>query len=116
MLVETAEFQERIARDTLGRSPAHVMLLHETDIAALFIADAVAALRARGWQIVTADEAFRDPIAAVEPDTTYLGGGRVTAIASTRGRAASELAVPLNDEAVVGRMFSTRVLHQAEAP
>ena len=45
MLVETAEFQERIARDTLGRSPAHVMLLHETDIAALFLADAVAALR-----------------------------------------------------------------------
>jgi peptidoglycan/xylan/chitin deacetylase (PgdA/CDA1 family) len=116
MLVENAEFQERVAHDALGRSPAHVMLLHETDIAALFIADAVAALKARGWQIVTADEAYRDPIAATEPDTTNLGGGRVTALASLRGRPASELAVPLNNQAAVGRLFNTRVLHQAEAP
>lgn len=116
MLVGTAEFQDGVARSALGRAPAQVMLLHETDIAALFIADAVAALKARGWTIITADEAYRDPIAATEPDTTYLGGGRVTALASLTGRPAAELSTPLNQEPNVQQMFNTRVLHQAEAP
>ena len=116
MLVEIAEFQDGVARAALGRSPAHVMLLHETDIAALFIADAVAALKARGWTIITADEAYRDPIAASEPDTVYLGGGRVTALASIAGLTNAQVATPLNQEPHVERLFNTRVLHQAEAP
>ncbi len=61
--VEAAEFYDGLARQALGRSPAHVMLLHETDLAALYIGDLVAALRAAGWTIITADEAFADPIA-----------------------------------------------------
>ncbi|HWH22523.1 MAG TPA: polysaccharide deacetylase family protein, partial [Allosphingosinicella sp.] len=64
VLVDTANFYDRMAVETLGRSPAHVLLLHETDIAALFIGELASALRANGWQIITADEAYRDPIAA----------------------------------------------------
>ena len=116
MLVETAEFQDGVARSALGRAPAQVMLLHETDIAAMFIADAVAALKERGWTIITADEAYRDPIAATEPDTTYLGGGRVTALASLTGRPAAELSTPFNQEPHVQQLFNTRVLHLAAAP
>ena len=59
--VEAAEFYDTLARQAIGRSPAHVMLLHETDIAALWIADLVAALEANGWTIISADEAYADP-------------------------------------------------------
>ena len=74
-IVQTADFNDRIARETLGRTPAHVLLLHETDHNAHFIVDLVAGLRAAGWTIVTMDEAYRDPIARMEPETLYLGGG-----------------------------------------
>jgi peptidoglycan/xylan/chitin deacetylase (PgdA/CDA1 family) len=111
-IVETARFADARAVETLGRSPAHMLLLHETDIAALFIDDAVAALRADGWNIVTADEAYRDPIAAIEPDTTFLGFGRVAAIARAAGRPSRELITDWNEEEFLSRQFAQRVLHQ----
>ena len=55
----------------LGRSPVHMVLLQETDLAALFIDEAVAALRADDWGIVTADEAYAVPIAGIEPTPTF---------------------------------------------
>lgn len=62
--VESAEFFDSLARKAIGRSPAHVMLLHETDLAALYVGDLVDALKARGWSIITVDEAYNDPFGA----------------------------------------------------
>ena len=115
-LVEAARFADARAVEALGRSPAHMLLLHETDLAALFIDDAVAALRADGWEIVSADQAYRDPIAAVEPDTTFLGAGRVAAIAHAAGRPARELVSQWNEEEFLSRRFTERVLHRPPAP
>lgn len=116
IVVETAEWQDRVARETLHRQPIHVMLMHETDLEALFLADAVRALRARGWRIATMDEAYRDPIARVAPETRFLGAGRVSAIAAAAGRAPRDLAPPLNEEAEILRLFNAQVLHQGTAP
>jgi hypothetical protein len=69
----------------LGRSPNHVLLLHENDLAAMYLGDLVARLRKTGWEIVSPDVAFRDPIARVEPDTLVLGQGRVIALAAAKG-------------------------------
>ena len=109
-IVQTADFNDRIARETLGRSPTHVLLLHETDLNALFIVDLVAGLRAAGWTIVTMDEAYRDPIARMEPDTLYLGGGRVAALANVAGRAPETLVHERTDEAELARLFEERVV------
>lgn len=61
-MVGAAEFYDRLAVSLIGRSPAHVFLLHEADVTALFLGDLVRALRVRGWTIVTADEAYGDPL------------------------------------------------------
>jgi len=109
--VEAAEFYDGLARRTIGRSPAHVLLLHETDIAALWIADLVAALRARGWQIVTADEAFADPLREAMPDVPVAQGTLIEAIAWERG-------VPpprwygRNNIRLATALFYERVLHE----
>ena len=87
-----------------------MLLLHETDLNALFIADVVAALRADGWQIVTIDEAYRDPIAQIEPDTLYLGGGRVAALAAAAGRDPDSLVYERTNEAELARLFEERVI------
>jgi hypothetical protein len=72
-------------------------------------------LRRDGWEIVSADEAFRDPIAAIEPDTLFLGAGRAVAIAAARGAAPASLVTQWNEEEVITREFNARVLHQAES-
>ena len=85
MLVAGVELYDGIARESLSRSPTHVLLLHENDLAALFIGDLVVALRAKGWKIVSADQAYQDPIAGEQPKTLLLGQGRVVALAVDRG-------------------------------
>lgn len=115
IVVETAEFADRLAAQTLGRRPVHVVLMHETDLEAMFLPDAIAALRRRGWRIATMDEAYRDPIARVTPEARYLGGGRLTAIANAAGRTARDLVPALNEEANILRLFNERVLGQAPA-
>lgn len=85
LITESVEFYDSVARETLGRSPKHVLLLHENDLAALYIGDLVSRLRAKGWAIISAEEAFTDPIATVEPDTLLLGQGRIIAMAVAKG-------------------------------
>jgi peptidoglycan-N-acetylglucosamine deacetylase len=75
------EYHETLARQTLGRSPAHVLLLHETDLAALFINDLVTEMRRNGWTIITADKAFADPISKAMPDVPFAAGTLVGSMA-----------------------------------
>ncbi len=115
-LVSNVEFYDQIAVATLGRSPAHVLLLHENDLAALFVGDLVNELRAKGWQIVPAEEAYADPIAAELPDTLFNGQGRVAAIAHvTRRYKPAELIAPNEDEDWLRADFLRRGLLPAEA-
>lgn len=109
-LVGAANFYDRIALDALKRQPVQVLLLHETDLNALFIGDVVAGLRKAGWEIVSMDEAYRDPIAAREPDGWFTHGGRVAALAQDAGRAPKDLIDPRTDETVLADLFTARVL------
>jgi len=85
MVVDAAEHYAELSDEWLGRQPAHVLLLHENDPAALFIADAVAGLRDAGWTIISPDEAYADPIAEQLPETLFAGMGRVSALAYDKG-------------------------------
>ncbi len=115
-LVGAANFADRMAVQATGRSPAHVLLLHETDLAAMYVDDLAAALRADGWEIVTIDEAYRDPIAAGEPDTWFLHAGRVAALAHIAGREPRELFHERTDEDELDRLFDERVIKAPREP
>lgn len=106
MIIGSADFYDALAVKTLGRSPAHVILLHENDLAALYVEDLVKALRAKGWTIVTADEAFADPLAVHEPATMFLGQGRIAAVAREKGAAASDLVSEFEDTALLDARFA----------
>jgi peptidoglycan/xylan/chitin deacetylase (PgdA/CDA1 family) len=90
MIVDAAEHYAAFSERWLDRQPAHVLLLHENDVAALYIGDAVQALRAKGWEIISPDEAYRDPIAEEAPKTTFSGMGRVSAMGFDRGARGAE--------------------------
>lgn len=115
-MVGAADFADQLSQKTWGRQPAQIILLHETDIAALFIADLVAALRKDGWTIITADEAYADPIARLTPDVPSANGTLVELAAWEKG-------VPpprwydRNNTDLANRLFAERVLHEkAVAP
>jgi len=112
--LEAAEFYDGLARRTLGRSPAHVLLLHENDLAALFVPDLVAALRRAGWQIVTADEAFQDPIAAATPDVPSAQGTLIEALAWEKGLPAPRW-YERNNVRLASALFAERVLKEKPA-
>lgn len=109
VIVRSTEFYDSMAQQTLGRSPHHVLLLHENDLAALFIGDLVEELRRQGFRIIPSTVAFDDPIAAREPDTLFLGQGRISALAHEAGRAPRDLVSPTEDEDYLRNRFEAEV-------
>jgi peptidoglycan/xylan/chitin deacetylase (PgdA/CDA1 family) len=83
--VEAADFADAMMRRVTGRQPVQVMLLHETDLAALHIGDLVRALRKAGWTVVSADTAYADPIGKEMPDTPAANGTLTEALAWAAG-------------------------------
>lgn len=107
--VKSAEFSHDLALKTLGHAPAQVLLLHETDLAGLYLADLIRALRANGWAIISADEAFADPIAQMQPDVPYAQGTLLEAIAWERDVPAPRWYEP-NNTKIADAFFRSRVL------
>lgn len=114
-MLSAVDTYEGLAQEALGRSPVHVLLAHENDLQALFIADLVAALRKRGWTIVSPDTAYQDPIARTEPDTLHNGNGRVAALAAVKGISPARLRNPFHDEELLKKQFEERVVRKAGA-
>jgi len=114
-MVGAANFYDGLARQTLGRSPAHMLLLHETDLAALFLPALVEGLRKDGWEIITADEAYADPIARAAPDPRSAQGTRIEAMAWEKGLPAPRW-YEREDLKVANALFAERVLKETPAP
>lgn len=114
-MVGAANFYDGLARRTLGRSPAHMLLLHETDLAALFLPALVEGLRKDGWEIVTADEAYADPIARARPDTPSAQGTLTEAMAWQKGLPAPRWYERENLK-VANALFAERVLKEKPTP
>jgi len=108
--VESANFADALAVRALGRSPVHVLLLHETDIAALFLGDLVAALRADGWEIVGNDTAYADPVYDSMLDIPFANGTLVEMLAWDR-KLTGPRWYERNDVKIGNALFAERVLH-----
>ena len=87
LIVEGIEFYDVLAVKYLGRSPKHVLLLHEMDITALYLGDLVDALRNKGWTILPVADAFDDAIADYQAERVFkYNPGRVGEIAYSKGQ------------------------------
>lgn len=81
ILLDSINFYDSLAIKVVGRSPKHVLLLHENDLNALFLPNLVQALKEQGWKIISPEEAYSDPIWAKTPKTLHHGDGRIAALA-----------------------------------
>jgi peptidoglycan/xylan/chitin deacetylase (PgdA/CDA1 family) len=75
----------KLAYKVLQRKVKHILLLHENDLAALFIGDLIAHIRKQGWKIISIEEAYQDPIANFSLTNTHSMGGRISAIGMEKG-------------------------------
>lgn len=104
-LYQAIEFYDELAVTTLGRSPKHVLLLHENDAAALFIGDLVDFLRAQGWKIISPQEAYQDAIAKDFPASALHKQGRIAAIAAAKGTEETKLRHASENAEYLDRLF-----------
>lgn len=112
--VEAADFADKLMQQATGRQPPQVLLLHETDLAALYIGDLVRALRRDGWTIVSADDAYADPVARSMPDTPSANGTLTEALAWERGIPAPRW-YRYNDTGLATVEFNAKVLGESAA-
>jgi len=105
---ESIQFYQSIALKTLNRSPKHILLLHENDLAALFLDDLISFLRGEGWEIISPENAYQDPIANHIPDVLMNNQGRVAAIAREKGTQGRELVQASEDEQYLQDYFSKK--------
>jgi len=76
-ILTAANFYDDVATKLIGRSPKHVLLLHEIDGTVLYIDAVIRELRKDGWTIISADEAYKDPIYSEKPKNTDSGNGLI---------------------------------------
>ncbi|NHF58731.1 polysaccharide deacetylase family protein [Flavobacteriaceae bacterium TP-CH-4] len=92
---ERAQFYENLSYELNGRHIKHTLLLHHNLLAALFIDDLIKMFQEKGWKIVSAEEAFTDPIFGYTP--RYAGESLIYAMAKDSGDFKNLLRYPAED-------------------
>ncbi len=95
-LYNRAQYYDGLSRAVLGRSVAHVLLLHHNLINALFLRDVIQMFEHRGWTLIDSDAAFEDPVYAMRPNVLPAGESILWALAKERGIAG--LRYPAEDD------------------
>jgi peptidoglycan/xylan/chitin deacetylase (PgdA/CDA1 family) len=84
-LYDRAEYYDDLSRTVLGRSVAHVLLLHHNLINALFLRDVIQMFKDRGWTLIDSEAAFKDPVYAMRPNILPAGESVLWALAKQKG-------------------------------
>lgn len=93
-----AQFYDGLAREVVGRSVAHTLLIHYNLLNALFLKDLLVMFQSKGWGIVDAEEAFADPVFLRQPDIVPAGESLIWAIAKESGKFGERLRYPGEDD------------------
>ncbi len=94
---ERALYYDDLARKVLGRSVKHTVLTHFNLLNALFLGDLLDMFKGKGWQLINAAEAFKDPVFSAEPRIVPAGESIVWALAKETGKFDKLLRYPGED-------------------
>jgi peptidoglycan/xylan/chitin deacetylase (PgdA/CDA1 family) len=96
-LLNRAAFYDGLAREVLGRSPPHTLLIHHNLTTALFLPIVLRAFREAGWALIDADEALADPVFKARPDIAPCAHSLIHQLAKADGRFDDRLRHPGED-------------------
>ncbi|MEM9341057.1 MAG: polysaccharide deacetylase family protein [Bacteroidota bacterium] len=94
-LYERACFYEMLSYKLTGRHINHTLLLHHNLAAALFIDALMEKFKSEGWELISSDHAFSDPIFNEVPD--YAGESLIWALTKDSGIYDDLLRYPAED-------------------
>ena len=96
-LYNRAIFYENLAVQLSGRHIHHTLLLHHNLTSALFLGDLIKMFREKGWNVIDAEEAYKDEIFKSEPKYIPAGESLIWALAKDTGKYNSVLRYPGED-------------------
>ena len=94
---ERATYYDDLSRKAIGRSVKHTILVHYNLLNALFLGELLDLFQSKGWKLIDAVEAFKDPIFYAQPKIVPAGESVVWAIAKESGKFESMLRYPGED-------------------
>lgn len=78
-------YYDSLSEQVLKRSIKHVLLLHTKAINAEFLPDIIAMYRSRGWEIISPEEAYKDPVYTITPTALPAGESILWSLAKQYG-------------------------------
>lgn len=96
-LFDRARYYDSLAYQLTNRRINHVLLLHHNLAAALFLDDLISYFKDKGWDVIDADQAYKDSIYNEVPTPIPAGESLIWALAKQSGRFEKELRYPAED-------------------
>ena len=93
-MYDRAVFYDGLADQLTGRKINHTILLHHNLAAAMFLDDLIVHFKDKGWEIIDAEEAFKDPIFGEVPKVIPAGESLIWALAKQSGKYDKDLRYP----------------------
>ena len=94
---DRAMFYDALSRKAIGRSVKHTLLIHHNLLNALFLSDLLDMFKGNGWQLINAEDAFRDKAFSAAPGILPAGESLVWALAKESGKFDKMLRYPGED-------------------
>ncbi|MGZ5435552.1 MAG: polysaccharide deacetylase family protein [Pyrinomonadaceae bacterium] len=96
-LWDRAIYYDGLSRRALGRSVKHTLLIHHNVLNELFLPDVLDMFKKKGWRLIDAANAFKDPIFSAAPNILPAGESIVWALAKESGKFEDVLRYPGED-------------------
>ena len=94
---ERSLYYDDLARKVLGRSVKHTILMHYNLLNALFLSDLLDMFQNKGWKLIDAADAFKDPVFSAAPNIVPAGESIIWALAKETGKFDKLLRYPAED-------------------
>jgi peptidoglycan/xylan/chitin deacetylase (PgdA/CDA1 family) len=77
-------YYDSLSKQVLGRSVKHILLLHHNTINAMFLGDIINMFNKKGWKVIDAETAFKDPVYKMEPKILPAGQSIIWGLAKEK--------------------------------
>ena len=94
---ERAEYYDALGQRVMNRPVKHTVLVHFNLLNGLFLNDVLEMFKAKGWQLIDAEEAYTDPVFAAQPKIVPAGQSIIWSLAKEKGTIAKSLRYPAED-------------------
>lgn len=96
-MLARAEFYNDLAKKVYGKEIKNTILVHHSLLNALFLNDLMQMFQDKGWKLISAEQAFKDPVFQLQPDIVPAGESLVWASAKETGKYEKLLRYPGED-------------------